>query len=241
MSGWIKLHRGIKTHWIYTDKRKFSRFEAWTDILLTVNYAPAKTMIKGKLIEIKRGQSILSLDSWASNWNWDKSSVRRFLELLKKDGMIQLENETVTTRLTVCNYDSYQLEENAKKTQVKRKRNADETQTTPIKEEEERKEEKEEEVNVPVFLSWFNNSLLKYKNKLGKNQILTQTDINNLIKLKKANYTKEDFEHAFKVMVNDTWVIQKSMWKPSHFLVDDNFQKYLNTEIEENKPKFAWQ
>jgi hypothetical protein len=241
MSGWIKLHRGIKTHWIYTDKRKFSRFEAWTDILLTVNYAPAKTMIKGKLIEIKRGQSILSLDSWASNWNWDKSSVRRFLELLKKDGMIQLENETVTTRLTVCNYDSYQLEENAKKTQVKRKRNADETQTTPIKEEEERKEEKEEEVNVPVFLSWFNNSLLKYKNKLGKNQILTQTDINNLIKLKKANYTKEDFEHAFKVMVNDTWVIQKSMWKPSHFLVADNFQKYLNTEIEENKPKFAWQ
>jgi hypothetical protein len=143
MSGWIKLHRGIKTHWIYTDKRKFSRFEAWIDILLTVNYAPAKTMIKGKLIEIKRGQSILSLDSWANNWNWDKSSVRRFLELLKKDGMIQLENETVTTRLTVCNYDSYQLEENANKTQVKRRRNADETQTTPIKEEEERKEEKQ--------------------------------------------------------------------------------------------------
>jgi hypothetical protein len=149
MSGWIKLHRGIKTHWIYTDKRKFSRFEAWTDILLTVNYAPAKTMIKGKLIEIKRGQSILSLDSWANNWNWDKSSVRRFLELLKKDGMIQLENETVTTRLTVCNYDSYQLEENAKKTQVKRKRNADETQTTPIKEEEERKEEKQTN-NIPT-------------------------------------------------------------------------------------------
>jgi hypothetical protein len=102
-------------------------------------------------------------------------------------------------------------------------------------------EEEKEEVNVPAFLLWFNNSLLKYKNKLGKNQILTQTDINNLKKLKKANYTKEDFEHAFKVMVNNTWVIQNSMWKPSHFLVADNFQKYLNTEIDENKPKFAWQ
>jgi len=149
MSGWIKLHRDIQNHWIYKDKRKFSRFEAWTDILLTVNYAPAKTIIKGKLIEVKRGQSILSLDSWASHWSWDKSSVRRFLELLKKDGMIQLENETVTTRLTVCNYDSYQLEENAKKTQTKRTRNADDTQTTPIKEEEERKEEKETK-NIPT-------------------------------------------------------------------------------------------
>lgn len=149
MSGWIKLHRDIQNHWIYKDKRKFSRFEAWTDILLTVNYAPAKTIIKGKLIEVKRGQSILSLDSWASHWSWDKSSVRRFLELLKKDGMIQLENETVTTRLTVCNYDSYQLEENAKRTQTKRTRNADDTQTTPIEEEEERKEEKETK-NIPT-------------------------------------------------------------------------------------------
>ena len=142
MSGWIKLHRDIQNHWIYKDKRKFSRFEAWIDILLTVNYAPAKTIIKGKLIEVKRGQSILSLDSWANNWNWDKSSVRRFLELLKKDDMIQLENETVTTRLTVCNYDSYQIDENANKTQMKRRRNASETQTTPIEEEEESKEEK---------------------------------------------------------------------------------------------------
>lgn len=109
-------------------------------------------------------------------------------------------------------------------------------------EEEEQEEVKEkEEVNVPVFLSWFNNSLLKYKGKLGKNQILTQNDINNLKKLKKANFTKEDFEHAFKVMVNTPWVIQNNMSKPSHFLVTDNFQKYLNTEIEENKPKFAWQ
>jgi hypothetical protein len=107
--------------------------------------------------------------------------------------------------------------------------------------EEEEKGEVKEEINVLAFLSWFNNSLLKYKGKLGKNQILTQNDINNLKKLKKANFTKEDFEHAFKVMVNTPWVIQNNMSKPSHFLVTDNFQKYLNTEIEENKPKFAWQ
>jgi hypothetical protein len=145
MSGWIKLHRDIKNHWIYTEKRKFSKFEAWTDILLSVNHAQAKTIIKGKLITIERGESILSLDSWAIKWGWNKSAVNRFFDLLKKDGMILLQNEMVTTRLTVCNYASYQDERNADETQKKRKRNATETQTKSIKEEQEQEEEKEEE------------------------------------------------------------------------------------------------
>ena len=144
MSGWIKLHREIKNHWIYTEKRKFSKFEAWTDILLSVNHAQAKTIIKGKLITIERGESILSLDSWGMKWGWNKSAVNRFFDLLKKDGMIVLQNETVTTRLTVCNYASYQDERNAHETQTKRKRNASETQTKSIEEEQEEQQEKEE-------------------------------------------------------------------------------------------------
>ena len=144
MAGWIKLHRDIKNHWIYTEKRKFSKFEAWTDILLSVNHAQAKTIIKGKLITIERGQSILSLDSWGIKWGWNKSAVNRFFDLLKKDGMIVLQNETVTTRLSVCNYASYQDERNASETQTKRKRNANETQTKSIEEEQEEQQEKQD-------------------------------------------------------------------------------------------------
>ena len=144
--GWIKLHRSITSHWLYTEKRKFSKFEAWNDILLTVNFSPAKTIIKGKIININRGESIISLENWGKRWNWDKSAVKRFLELLKKDSMIELKNETVTTRLTVCNYDTYQSKENEVETQTKRRRNADETHVIPIEEEEESKEEKEKEI-----------------------------------------------------------------------------------------------
>lgn len=143
MSGWIKIHRAITDHWLYTEKRVFSRFEAWNDILLMVNYTDAKTIIKGKLYDIKRGQSILSLDSWAKRWNWDKSKVRRFLELLQKEKMIELKSDTITTHLIVCNYASYQGDRHTNDTRTTRKRNADETQTTPIEEEEEREEEKE--------------------------------------------------------------------------------------------------
>lgn len=143
MAGWIKLHRSIQEHWIYTEKRKFSKFEAWNDILLTVNFTEGKTIIKGKLIQIKRGESILSLDSWAKRWGWDKSAVRRFLNTLQKDNMIELKNETITTRLIVCKYDTYQDMRNGDETQMKRKRNADETHLTPIEEGKEEKEGKE--------------------------------------------------------------------------------------------------
>lgn len=143
MSGWIKIHRSIQDHWLYKEKRSYSKFEAWTDILLTVNFTEGKTIIKGKVYEIARGESILSLESWSLRWGWDKSKVRRFLNMLQKDNMVSIESDNITTRLKVCKYDDYQDKRNANEPQKKRKRNADEIQTTPIKEREERKEEKE--------------------------------------------------------------------------------------------------
>jgi hypothetical protein len=126
MSGWIKIYRSITDHWLYSEKRTYSKLEAWYDILLTVNYSDNKAIIKGKIYEVKRGESILSFESWGKRWNWDKSKVRRFFSLLKKDEMIELKCDSITTHLTVCKYDSYQGERNADETQVKHTRNADE-------------------------------------------------------------------------------------------------------------------
>jgi DNA-binding transcriptional regulator YhcF (GntR family) len=178
MAGWIKLHRSIQEHWLYTEKRKFSKFEAWNDILLTVNYTEGKAIIKGKLIQIKRGESILSLDSWAKRWSWDKSTVRRFLNTLQKDNMIELKNETITTRLIVCKYDTYQDERNANETHMKRKRNANETHLTPIEEEEESKEEKE--INN---ISSISDEISETK----KNELLEE---NNLVKTEEEKRKK---------------------------------------------------
>ena len=62
--GYIKLHRSIMDNFLYNEKRVFSRYEAWQDILLNVNFESGKVMIKGKLYEVKAGQSLLSMDSW---------------------------------------------------------------------------------------------------------------------------------------------------------------------------------
>lgn len=143
MCGWIKLHRSIKDHWLYTENRVFSRYEAWNDILLMVNYSDSKQSIKGKIYNIKRGESTMSLDTWAKRWNWDKSKVRRFLSLLQSDGMVVVISDNITTHLSVCNYATYQDDRHTNETQVKRKRNSNAIQTTPIKEEEEREQEEE--------------------------------------------------------------------------------------------------
>lgn len=136
MSGWIKLDREITSHWIFEDSWKFRN---WIDLLTLVNHSEQKVNIKGTVLTCFRGQTLCSLDTFARRWKCDKSKVRRFLKLLEDDSMIELQSEHITTRLTICNYDTYQSEGNADETKVKRKRNADETQVTPNKNEKKEK------------------------------------------------------------------------------------------------------
>lgn len=127
-TGFVSIFRSIKKHWIWNDSIKF---KWWIDILLTVNHTDKKVNIGYEIIDCKRGQSIQSLQTWAKQFNCDKSKVRRFFDLLQKDKMICIESVQKTTRLTVLNYDSYQLYRNDSETIVKRKRNGSETKVTP--------------------------------------------------------------------------------------------------------------
>jgi DNA replication protein DnaD len=130
MSGWIRIDRDITSHWIFKDEWKFRN---WIDLLTLVNHSEQKVNIKGMVLTCKRGQTLCSLDTLAKRWNCDKSKVRRFLKLLESDSMIELKSEHITTRLTICKYDTYQGERNADETQMTHKRNASETQMTPNK------------------------------------------------------------------------------------------------------------
>jgi len=105
--GWVCLHRAVGKHWIFEDSEKFG---AWVKILLSVNHAPRNVLIKGKLLEVKRGESVMSLESWVRCFGkrWTKDKVRSFLKLLKSDHMITTVNEGVTLRLSVTNYSKHQ-------------------------------------------------------------------------------------------------------------------------------------
>lgn len=138
MSGWIKIHRQLTEHWIWKDPDKL---KWWLDILLTVNHTDAKVNIGLQLFDCKRGQSIMSLSNWAARWGVSKDKARNFLVLLEKDGMILHESLGKTTRITICNYDSYQGNLHDNQTITKRKATAKSPQSHTNKNEKKNKNE----------------------------------------------------------------------------------------------------
>ena len=218
MIGWIKLSRDISNHWIWKDETKL---KWWLDILLTVNFKDNKILMGNQLVECKRGQSVMSLQQWGERWKVDKNKVRNFFVLLEKDGMILHENLSKTTRITICNYDSYQSKENDTKTESKRRRNADETQSYPIEEGKEFKEGEKGEEYTPkfIFLGELENIRIESEN---------ETVLHN-------RYTKQKLDFMIKKL--DSWLQTKKKKCESYKSLIAYFNNWVEKDYEENKPQ----
>ena len=155
MDGWVKFHRKAYDNFLYTENRPHTRREAWEDLIALANHEDSECLFGNEKIECKRGQSIRSLETWAKLFNWDKSKVKRFLDLLRKEKMIVTEDLRKTTRITICNYEYYQGDRNTDETQMKRKRNADKTPATPNKNDKKEKNT----IYIPDFDEFKNYAL----------------------------------------------------------------------------------
>ncbi len=87
---------------------KFTKGQAWIDLILNANHKQSKVMIKGRLITVERGEQIRSQVTLAKTWKWNPRTVNKFLELLKSDGMITTNSTELTTHITICNYSEFQ-------------------------------------------------------------------------------------------------------------------------------------
>ncbi|MCP4988673.1 MAG: hypothetical protein GY928_22270 [Colwellia sp.] len=127
--GHFKIYRKIKDHWIYQDDKKLL---AWFKILFEVNHSEQPVLIKDTLFTCKEGEALKSLETWARllGKDWSIQKVRTFFKLLEKDNMIQLKNEKVTTRLTVCNYETYNNKQQATNKPLTSKQQATNKQLT---------------------------------------------------------------------------------------------------------------
>jgi hypothetical protein len=172
-TGWIKIHRSIQEHWIYGKNRILSDYEAWLDILMQVNYEDGQFRPSpGIVINVKRGESVNSLDTWSKRFGWHKSRVRRFFNLLQKENMIQLKSETKSTHLTVCNYDSYQGSRHEVDTIPTRFRHEVDTKLTPIKEV---KNIRSKESNTKAFVPPVLEEVIEFFSSNGGNKELAET------------------------------------------------------------------
>lgn len=142
MIGWIKLHRSVKDHWIYQEKRKFSKYEAWLDLLMMASHKDNKFVLGNELYDLKRGEFISSIRKLGERWSWSNTKVTQFLDLLKKDEMIDFKKDTKKTLITIVNYGVYHDSDEEKKTVIEHKNDTKATQKHTIKNEKNVKNEK---------------------------------------------------------------------------------------------------
>lgn len=116
MIGYIKLYRQIQDCWLWNDGEKFDKRSAWIDLLLLANHEDKKVFFEGKLIVVKRGQFITSIQKLGERWKWDRKKVMKFLDVLESDSMLSQKRTTHGTTITIVNWDNFQVEGTTKRT-----------------------------------------------------------------------------------------------------------------------------
>lgn len=110
MTGWISIDRSIQNHWLFKEKRTFSKFEAWIYLLMEANHSEAKVPIGNQIVTVERGQrltSILTLSDLLTGHDlkWKPSLT------YSSDGMLEVKTTSKYTLITIVNYDFYQSEQ----------------------------------------------------------------------------------------------------------------------------------
>lgn len=189
MQGFIKLHRKIKDHWLYLEKRKFSRYEAWIDLLMMASHKENKFVHGNELLEVKRGQFITSIRKLGDRWCWSNTKVSSFLDLLKSDGMIDYKKDTKKTVVTIVNYGIYHGDEKEKKTHVEHEPN------TKTYNQEGIKNVKEDNIPYSEIVNYLNE-------KANKNFKSSSKKTRELIKVRwNEGHRLEDFKKVIDICV----------------------------------------
>lgn len=141
--GWIKILRKF-LDWEWFQKPEMVQLFIY--LLLKANYEPKKW----QGITIEAGQFVTSRDKISSETKLTDRQIRTCLDRLKKTNEITIKSTNRYTIITICKYESYQLELDVERPtndqQTTSKRLASDFQTTTTK--ELKKERKKEEYNI---------------------------------------------------------------------------------------------
>ena len=108
MKNYFLVNRSMFENKLWFEER-FTKAQAWIDILGNANYKNGSFFIRGNEIKVARGQLGWSEVTMAKRWRWSRTKVRRFLFWLEKEQQIrQQKDRFMTTILTIINYNKYQ-------------------------------------------------------------------------------------------------------------------------------------
>ncbi len=102
---------------LYREARKFSRFEAWIDMMMNANGIEKEVIFDGKPLLIKRGQLLTSQRKLGEKWGWSKTKTRDFLNSLQNHAhCIEIISDRKKSIITLLNYERYNPQSETKKT-----------------------------------------------------------------------------------------------------------------------------
>lgn len=113
MQGWVKLHRQI-THNHFWLSEPFTRGQAWVDLLMLANHREGIVRKQGVRIDLNRGDVGWSEVELGRRWRWSRGKVRRFLDELEMEQMVDRKRYSGQDKrkfiITISNYEKYQGE-----------------------------------------------------------------------------------------------------------------------------------
>ncbi|GLQ39759.1 hypothetical protein GCM10007908_33790 [Rhizobium albus] len=106
-SGVFAVARNIFEHPLFEDEA-FTQREAWIWLIREAAWKDRRVRVGRKVCDLKRGQLATSMRFMADRWKWSEARVRRFINRLKNDAMVEVVSDALATQITICKYDIYQ-------------------------------------------------------------------------------------------------------------------------------------
>jgi len=155
MDGWIKLYRKISDNKLWTCE-KFTRGQAWIDLLLLANHSYGYFFVRDHKIEVQRGEVGWSENKLAVRWKWSRSKLRNFLKQLEKEQQVKQRKSHSYSIIEIINYEIYQEKEQQ---DVQQK---DNRKTTERQQKNTNKKNKEEIKNEKNIIPPAKNLVIEY-------------------------------------------------------------------------------
>jgi len=107
MQGYIYLHRQITDNDMWTSE-KFTRAQAWVDLLLLATHKKTTLFIRGIEVALKPGELCWAQKSLAKRWKWSDKKVKGYLDLLQREGQIDYSTTQNIGVVKIKNWERYQ-------------------------------------------------------------------------------------------------------------------------------------
>jgi hypothetical protein len=245
-AGYIPVSRKLFEHEFWREKRSFSRFEAWLDLIYTARFEESEKteFINSKPVTWCRGQLVGSVRFLMERWQWGSiTKVENFLKYLQNKDMININKGQGISIITICKYDTYNVKKDSERTLEGQQKDSERTVKGHGKDETNKDNKVIREINKST-ISLPGQALVKKKDLNDKeekflnlfNQItgrpfraLNDKAKRQLKKLIAHEFTGAQFQAAIKNGFKDSknWK-DPSKFTPEYITRDDKFDLYLN-------------